>query len=144
MESKDLSKELLSILLAIVGGIVLVGGIFYGLWRIFAGLPHGQLAIWAMVATLLLPVVGLTGYRLGKRAAEEHVAGLQAGVQATVDVAKQVTDIKVGAAQQLRRKPAQGSVNVFFPVPGGPGWPTPVIHRALEPGRGEADEMVEL
>jgi len=138
VESKDLSKELL----AVVGGIVLVGAILYGLWRIFTGLPHGQLAIWAMVVTLLLPAVGFGGYRLGKRAAEEHVAGLQTGVQATVEAARQVTDIKVNAAQQLRRPKPQGSVNVFLPAPGGPGWPTPVIHRALEPGG--TDEMVEL
>lgn len=137
------SKDFLNIFLVMVGSVVLVGGIFYGLWRIFASLPHGQLAVWAMVVTLLLPAVGFGGYHLGKRAAEEHVAGLQTGVQATVEAAKQVTDIKVGAAQQLRRKPPPGSVTVFFPAPGGPGWPTPVIHRALEAGQ-ESDELVEL
>jgi len=78
-------------------------GICYGLHRLILKLSPGLVAGWALLATALLPLVGWGGWKLGQLEARGTLAGLQAGLMAAIGAGKEIADVKVRAAHQMRQ-----------------------------------------
>ena len=88
---------------AVVGGLVTVGGGFYGLWWVVAKyVPHGVLAAWMPLSIVLIVVAVIAGVRYGQTESRGVVNGLAAGVGAVMGAANQVADVKVSTAHAMR------------------------------------------
>lgn len=107
--------------------------LFWLLVRWFSNWKHGDLALAAAMMFVLLPVIAVGSFWLGKTAARAQVEGLNLGVNAVIDTALRAIEVRSEARQRLKTPSAP--INVFFqPAPGAPAV------RFLEPG----DEVVEL
>lgn len=96
-------QRLLMFSCAIFGLLVAIGGISYGLWwGVAKYVPHGILAIWALLATALIPVSVWAGVRYGQTESRGVVNGLAAGVGAVMGAANQVADVKVSTTRAMR------------------------------------------
>jgi len=105
------SQRLLMFAAAVVGILVTVGGISYGLWWVVAKhVPSSILAIWALLATALIPVSIWGGVRYGQTESRGVVNGLAAGVGAVMKAANDTANLKVTMGRQARGVPEQPPV----------------------------------
>jgi len=85
-----------------VVGLAMLAGIGYGLWRAFLEIPHGALAVVALVALALLPLALAGGWKLGHLEARGVLAGLGLGVNSVLGAAADVADVRVNTIRTVR------------------------------------------
>ena len=101
-------QRLLMFAAAVVGGLVTIGGVFYGLWWVVAKyVPLGILAAWMPLSIVLIVVAAIAGVRYGQTESRGVVAGLGAGIREVMGAANQVADVKVTMGRQVRGVPEQ-------------------------------------
>ena len=102
------SQRLLMFTAAVVGGLVTVGGGAYGLWWAVAKyVPHGILAVWALLATGLIFVAAIAGVRYGQTESRGVVNGMGFGVSTVAQTANDIANLKVTMGRQVRGVPEQ-------------------------------------
>jgi len=116
---------------------LLFAGLLYGLYRVVVQLSPKVLAVWALVATLLAPVIGLLCYKIGHLHARGVLAGLAMGLGTAmktagevVKVASATSEVKINTARGVSAAQAQ----VREPLPA-PTLPTIVVIET--PGEGK-------
>ena len=130
--------------LALLGCVIIIvlamlGGLAYAAWRGISQMSRGALIAWALIATALLPLVGLAGYsaaklgyRLGKTESEGIVKGIGLGTGPVVKVAEQVANVKVDTTRRLRQPEPVQTIEVQLPV-------VDVVPRRLPSGQNVID-----
>jgi hypothetical protein len=106
-------------MLVIIGLAVLialgVGTPVYLLWLLTGTLEREGLAVWAIVATLALPVAFLAGFWFGKI----EVRGFLAGVDKSLDKLAAAVDLRdtsrIAVHNVTKAKPQVPSYNVILP-----------------------------
>lgn len=96
-EAKELALVLLLALAIIAFAALLVYKFFMDT------LDEDVVRIWALVATLLLPITGIVCFKLGKTESVGVVKGIETGVKNVVPVASQVADIRISTARAMRQ-----------------------------------------
>lgn len=102
-------------------------------WLVLVGLDPDILTAWALLVTLVLPVVAFAGWILGRREASVKVDGLDMGVEKVIGMAERVADIRDRSAAKVRQQPVQ--IAVLPQLQGG------VIHRELTDGEGKVVDL---
>ncbi len=123
-----LGMAALVVVLAVVGGLVYTVG----------QADVTALRWWAGVATVVVPLVGLAGYSLGRMEARGHVAGLAEGIEAVSKAAYKAADVRVMTTRRMKERAPVPTVQQMF-LPGGGAGGAGVI---IPPRR--RDEDVEL
>jgi hypothetical protein len=121
-----------------VGFLGLVAGAFalvvWLCWSAMRQVSADTARAWALIATVLVPVVGYVAWRLGQTEARSRLAGIDQAVNKVMDVARRTADVRVRTVSQMRQaatKPAPPPV----PEPQLPALPQPtVIHRGPDQG----------
>jgi len=128
---RDFSAQQIGMLLCtvLVAVVFLVSG-SYGLWRLTCKVDVSILAVWALLATVLLPVGVWAGVRWGSEGARGVVHGLDLGINHAMDAANRAADLKVTMHRAVRT-PA--------PQPDLP--PLPRIERRRALGDGEVIDV---
>jgi len=102
------SQRLLMFAAAVVGGLVTVGGVFYGLWWAVAKyVPHGVLAAWMPLSIVLIAVAAIAGVRYGQTESRGVVNGMGLGVGAVAQTANDIAALKITMGRQARGVPEQ-------------------------------------
>jgi hypothetical protein len=104
-------------------------------WRAMLAVPANTARAWALVTTLLIPIVSYAAWRLGMIEARSRLAGIDQAVNKVMDVARRTADVRVGTVGRMRQataKPQQPAQ----PEPQLPALPQPTVtHRG--PGQGD-------
>ena len=81
----------------------IVAGVCYGAYRLaLVNVGHKLAVAWAMVATAMVPLAALAGYKLGGTEARGVLAGIGLGTGPVVQTAEKIATVKAGAARALR------------------------------------------
>lgn len=124
-------KSLLAILSIWLVGC---GVVSYGLWYLMKPLSLNAVRTWAILATLVLPVVAGAGFLFGRREARVLTDGLAMGVSEVTKAADEVATLKGKLADRIRQPPVTVQVAAgSLPSP-------PVHHRRLE-GQNETVDL---
>lgn len=125
---------LVAIALALLAGLVALA------WWGMSHVGPNAARIWALSATLLVPVACWVGYRLGSRRVAETEAeargtlvGLEAGVRQVMTAAAQTADLRISTVREVHRvqREGRGTTNVLvLPQPSLPF----TMRRALPAG----------
>jgi len=104
-------------------------------WRAMLQVPADTARAWALVATLLIPIVAYTAWRLGLVEARSRLAGIDQAVNKVMDVARRTADVRVGTVRSMREATSRPQQPVP-PAPELPALPQPTVtHRG--PGQGD-------
>lgn len=125
--------KILAVLVLIVLG--LLAGLLALAWHGMSQVEEEGLRIWALVATLLLPVAGWTGYRLGHTEARGRMQGIDDGLDKVVSAAARAIDLKVTNIHRTKEAVREPAPYVILPPP-------EASFRMLEEPRGQ--EIIEL
>jgi hypothetical protein len=88
--------------------------------------PADTARAWALVTTLLIPIVAYAAWRLGMVEARSRLAGIDQAVNKVMDVARRTADVRVGTVGRMRQavaKPQQPAP----PAPELPALPQPTV-----------------
>ena len=105
----------------------------FGLWYLIRPLPLGAVRVWAILATLALPVVAFGSWVFGRREANVKMDGLTTGVNEVMAAAERTASIKDRSAKKAR----QDVKIAVLPQLQGPG----VVHRELTDGEGKVVDL---
>lgn len=105
-------------------------------WRAMLQVPADTARVWALVATLLIPIVAYTAWRLGLIEARSRLAGIDQAVNKVMDVARRTADVRVGTVGRMREAATARPQQPTQPGPELPALPQPTVtHRG--PGQGD-------
>jgi hypothetical protein len=106
-----------------VAVLVLIGWLC---WLAMRQVPADTARAWALVTTLLIPIVAYAAWRLGMVEARSRLAGIDQAVNKVMDVARRTADVRVGTVGRMRQavaKPQQPAP----PAPELPALPQPTV-----------------
>jgi hypothetical protein len=104
-------------------------------WRAMLEVPADTARVWAIVATLLVPVVAYVAWRLGLIEARSRLDGIDQAVNKVMDVARRTADVRVGTARRMREATSARSQQSAPPAPELPALPQPTVtHRGPDQG----------
>lgn len=129
MNAEQKTKGVILLALMVLTPCGLLG---WGLWFLIKPLSLGAVRMWAISATLALPIVAFVGWIFGRREAAVKMDGLTTGVQEVTKAAREVADIKGELAGKMRQPPVQIAVAPQLPR---------VMHRELTDGEGEVVDL---
>ena len=110
-----MGQHILALACIVIVGLVVLTGICYGLWRALSAVSHGALAALALGAILVVPVAGLTGWRLGHLEARGVLSGLGLGVNSVLGAAADVADVRVNTIRTVREVYSPSSPQAVLP-----------------------------
>lgn len=84
---------------AVLGIAATIGLVWYGMSHVSADTAR----IWALLATALLPVVGVLSFRLGRIESGATLRGLDVGVTQVMRAAVDTADVRAGAVGKMRQ-----------------------------------------
>jgi hypothetical protein len=103
-------------------------------WSAMRRVPADTARAWALIATVLVPVVGYVSWRLGQTEARSRLAGIDQAVNKVMDVARRTADVRVRTVSQMRQATTKAAPPPV-PEPQLPALPQPtVIHRGPDQG----------
>ena len=73
---------------------------------------HEVLAVWALLATALIPIVAAIAHKVGHLESKGKIAGLDLGLAAAINAGRAIADVKVGATRALRQPEPQAPVQL--------------------------------
>jgi hypothetical protein len=115
----------------VVGALALI---IWLCWRAMLQVPADTARVWAIVATLLIPIVAYTAWRLGLIEARSRLAGIDQAVNKVMDVARRTADVRVGTVRSMREATSKPQQPVP-PTPELPALPQPTVtHRGPDQG----------
>jgi len=135
--SRKIKRRLESLALTLFLGAVLLAiaaGAGWGIWELMCLVPPTWARLWAIVATILIPVVGVTCWRAGNIENKGRLAGIDDGLDRVTRAATMAVDMRqaqVRVTRQVRQQQPESSV--ILPQPRWPELPV-----------GNPGEIVEL
>jgi len=80
---------------------LLIGtGLCYGLWRLVASLPAGVLAVWALLATALIPLASWAAWYFGHTEVRGWLSGVDKAIDKMMGTATEVATLRGQVRQQ--------------------------------------------
>ncbi len=126
------------VVIGILTGVLIVLGILglviYGLWIFANGMEHGKLAVWAIVATFIVPLVFLAGFWFGKTEVRGFLAGVDAGLDRLAQAVNMRDSSRITvhtATRTPRQPPTPTAYNVILPGGLPQGYIPQITHRQL-------------
>ena len=104
MRERKADRQTYKTILARAGaGLValLIGtGLCYGLWRLVASLPAGVLAVWALLATALIPLASWAAWYFGHTEVRGWLSGVDKAIDKMMGTATEVATLRGQVRQQ--------------------------------------------
>ena len=104
MRERKADRQTYKTILARAGaGLValLIGtGLCYGLWRLVASLPAGFLAVWALLATALIPLASWAAWYFGHTEVRGWLSGVDKAIDKMMGTATEVATLRGQVRQQ--------------------------------------------
>lgn len=102
-------KDIITLGIAALVVVVLAGGVVYGicygLWYAMGYVPGNTARLWALLATVALPVVAVITWRLALRYERGLVKGLDLGVGQVAKAGKDAATLRVGVHNAVKKPP---------------------------------------
>lgn len=120
MAKRPIKMELKGFGMFMIVLVFLLGGILWGVWHLVATYISPTMArLWALVATALLPVIGVASYRLGQNESRGVMYGIDAGIERVGKAAAQAIDMRASQARVIRevRQATPAAYTVELPRP---------------------------
>lgn len=90
----------------VLGFIVVVSivavAILYGLYTLLTALSPTVLRVWAVAATLALPLVGWVSWHVSRSITDTHLAGVDKGIDKVMHAAQKTADVRDRSAAMSR------------------------------------------
>jgi hypothetical protein len=101
----------------LVASVIILSAMGFLAWSLMLRVEPNVARAWALITTVLLPIVGFAGYRLGKTEERGTLKGLEVGVSRVIDAANRTADVKATATRRMRQAQAEPPSVVVLPPP---------------------------
>lgn len=90
-------------------------GICYLIWQAMSQVPLDTARLWALLATVLLPVVAWAGWWFGHTEARGRLAGIDQAVDKVMGAASKAAGLRVETSRQMQRSVVREPPVVVLP-----------------------------